>query len=56
MTLDEALNVYESIAKLLKWSDYYKMLKQLLFKLNKISNKVNFNAISGGNTGEDGEK
>lgn len=56
VVLDEALNIYESLAKQLKWSDYYKLLKQLLYKLNKTTNKINYNSLSGGNKGEDGEQ
>ncbi|CDW84473.1 small subunit processome component 20 homolog [Stylonychia lemnae] len=56
MIMDEALKAYSAIASLLKWSDYYKMLKQLLYKLNKSQSKISFNQLSGGNKGEDGEK
>ena len=40
MTLDEALNVYQALASSLKWSDYFKLLKTLLYKLNKAENKA----------------
>lgn len=56
MIMDEALKAYEAIAKQLKWSDYYKMLKQLVFKLNKTSNKVTYNKYNGGNKGDEGDK
>lgn len=40
MTLDEALNIYKALASKLKWSEYFKLLKTLLFKLNKASAKA----------------
>lgn len=38
--LEEALNVYQSLALSLKWSDYFKLLKGLLFKLGRLSQRA----------------
>jgi hypothetical protein len=35
-TLEEALAVYESLARTLVWPDYFRLLKSLLFKLNRV--------------------
>ena len=56
VVLDAALCVYEVHARQLKWTDYFKLLKQLLYKLQRVSNKMNFNSLSGGGKGENGYK
>lgn len=40
MTLEEALNVYQALAKSLSWPEYFRLLKSLLFKLTRISAKA----------------
>lgn len=36
-TLEEAMKAYEAVARQLKWADYYKLLKGLLYKLGKFN-------------------
>ncbi|TNV87999.1 hypothetical protein FGO68_gene14880 [Halteria grandinella] len=36
-TLEEALNVYQSLSLTLPWPDYFRLLKTLLFKLNRVT-------------------
>lgn len=36
-TLEEAMNVYQSLAQTLNWPDYFRLLKTLLFKLNRVT-------------------
>ena len=40
MTLEEGLKVYQALASKLPWSEYFKLLKTLLFKLNKATSKA----------------
>lgn len=51
-TLEEALNVYQAFAQTLKWPDYFRLLKNLLFKLNRILSKASFSQAEG-HTDED---
>lgn len=37
--LEDALNVYQSYAKRLKWSDLFRLVKMLLFKIEKATRK-----------------
>lgn len=37
VTLEEALNVYQSLSLTLPWPDYFRLLKTLLFKLNRVT-------------------
>ena len=39
VTLDEGLAVYTAFARQLNWSDYYKLLKKLLYKLQLTSSR-----------------
>jgi len=36
-TLEEALNVYQSLASCLSWPDYFRLLKTLIFKLQRVA-------------------
>lgn len=38
--LEDALNVYQAYAKRLKWSDLFKLVKMLLYKIDKASRKT----------------
>ena len=51
-TLEEALNVYQSLAASLKWSDYYKLLKSLTFKLQRLTAKASL-TVTENSTDED---
>jgi hypothetical protein len=41
VTLEEALNVFTAFARLLTWTEYYKLLKKLLYRLQRARSKVN---------------
>ena len=47
-TLEEALNVYQVLASTLKWSDYFRLLKALLFKLQRIAQKTSLASVTEG--------
>ena len=40
-TLDYALEVFTAFAQQLSWSEYFKLLKKLLFRLQRARSKVN---------------
>ena len=47
-TLEEALDFYESLAKTLKWSEYFRLLKTLLFRLQRLTSKAQLQQVEGG--------
>ena len=47
-TLEEALDFYESLAKTLKWSEYFRLLKTLLFRLQRLTSKAHLQQVEGG--------
>ena len=54
-TLEEALNVYQVFASTLKWSEYFRLIKALLYKLQRVAAKSNLASVADGGKAYDEE-
>lgn len=54
-TLEEALNVYQVVASCLKWPEYFRLIKALMFKLQRIAKKSALASVADGGKAVDEE-
>lgn len=53
-TVEDALDVYESLARSLRWPDYFRLLKSLLYRLQRVASRANLAKAE--NSAEDHEQ